>query len=336
METKPAEWRTPARLAPAPAEDVRTALRHPVFEARTFPENGEVDEAVREQCPNCAAERWEDGDYCHQCGQEFLGGRLTLWRFWHEFAERYLKLESGLWLTFREMCTDPGGVARRYIEGQRRRYTNPLGYFLLTATVLVIALTLVEPIYKERMVEQTRQMNAQLYGPEAPERTEEAFTHIFPEADDPMRAYVDFYVGFQKQMNTYLSLVLCVVFALLLRFVFPGPAQGGHTLAEMLVFSTFIVAHGILLSLPVLYGLVLANFAQSMIAMFLGVVVYIALAAWGARAFFSPTAASSVLGGTAMLFAYLVFFVVTVTVAVTVMMWDLLVQLAQVLLERAL
>jgi hypothetical protein len=173
------------------------------------------------------------GDYCHGCGQEFLDGRLTLRRFWHEFAARYLKLESGLWLTFRELCTDPGGVARRYVQGERRRYTNSLGYFVLVATFALVVFTLTEPVLRTQIEGQVQQQVVQQLSAGG-ESMEEA-NALFPERGIA-GAYLDAVLNAQKSAHTYLTLFFCIAMALFLRLFMPGPQAGGYNLAEMLVF----------------------------------------------------------------------------------------------------
>lgn len=315
------------RLAPSPVatakEHVWAALQQPVLEVPGGAENALP--APAEQCPNCGAER--AGTYCHDCGQEFLSGRLTLRRFWHEFAERYLKLERGLWLTFRELCTDPGMVPRGYVEGQRRRYTNPLGYFLVAATLSVLAFTAVEPIMQTRMLDQISQM----YGPEFMEDMEEIYAKVFPDAEEPLRAFVDFYVGFQKKTYTYLTLLLCGVYAVLLRLFFPGPRQGGRNQAETLIFSVYVVGHATVVLLPVTVGATVFSLPiHSFLLMLATVGLYVVFAAWAARGFYGRSAASAALAGLAMAGALLTYLAAMTVLAITVLFWDVLVKLAAI------
>lgn len=50
-------------------------------------------------------------------------------------------VDSRLWRTVRDLTVDPGGMVRRYLEGQRMRYVNPLRYAIVNAALwwLVVA-----------------------------------------------------------------------------------------------------------------------------------------------------------------------------------------------------
>lgn len=88
-------------------------------------------------CANCGADRL--GEYCHDCGQHYLEGRLSGRLLWREFAQRFLKLERGLGRTMVGLTRSPGRVARDYISGRRRTYVNPISYFLIgTAATLLV------------------------------------------------------------------------------------------------------------------------------------------------------------------------------------------------------
>ncbi len=62
-----------------------------------------------------------------------------------DFVERSLSLEGGLLRTFVDLALRPGAMIRDYACGRRRRYTNPMGYFLLSAA----AYTLFLPLWRE-------------------------------------------------------------------------------------------------------------------------------------------------------------------------------------------
>ncbi len=93
--------------------------------------NGLSPEGERAEtaCPNCgsgAAER-----FCPACGQrnrERLDGRQVL----GEALDTVFSINGALPRTLRELTTDPGGVARRYVAGQRVSYIPPLRYCLLS------------------------------------------------------------------------------------------------------------------------------------------------------------------------------------------------------------
>ena len=250
-------------------------------------------EAAGEVCANCGAPR--AGAYCTDCGQQFLDERLSLRQLWREFAQRYLKLERGLLLTFRQMFTDPGGVARRYVEGQRRRYLNPLSYFLVGATVALLMYTLLGDRLLEAMEVQVRQQF------EADPRNAEVFSDIFGE--DPVRGYVGLVFGAIKSAYTYLMLLLVLPLAGLLRLL---RSETGYTVAETTVFALYVVGHAIILT-SVLMPLTVAYGAY--VGMMIGIGVFILYAVYASRGFYGPTLQNMLLTVVAMIGAYGVYVV---------------------------
>ena len=89
-------------------------------------------------CPACGDSQL--GAFCHACGQHYLDGRITIRRLVREFSERFLKLERGLLGTFFGLCRGPGTLARRYVEGCRRPYLNPLSYVFVGAAASLLLL----------------------------------------------------------------------------------------------------------------------------------------------------------------------------------------------------
>lgn len=257
-----------------------------------------------ETCSNCGTARV--GAYCAGCGQQFLDERLSLRQLWREFAQRYLKLERGLLLTFRQMFTDPGGVARRYVEGQRRRYLNPLSYFLLGATVALLMYTVLGDRLLEAMeVEVRRQFDAN------PQNLE-AFTTIF--GDDPVRGYVNLVFGAIKTAYTYLMLLLALPLAGLLRLL---RSETGYNIAETTVFTLYVVGHAIILT-SILLPLTVAYGAY--VGMTIGFGVFILYTVYAARGFYGPTLQNMLLSVVAMIGAYAVY-----TVAIGILVVGLIV-----------
>jgi hypothetical protein len=94
------------------------------------------------RCLNCTHEYV--GAFCPACGQPAEERRVTLGRLIRDFAQRFLSLEQGLIRSVYEMSIDPGGVIRRYSEGQRRQYVGPLNYLVIGTALMLLAHTLID------------------------------------------------------------------------------------------------------------------------------------------------------------------------------------------------
>jgi hypothetical protein len=99
------------------------------------------------------------GPFCHGCGQG-KAERLTLRGFFRRAWESVLDLDGRLPRTLVGLVTDPGGLARRYVEGDRVRTATPLVTLLLAATAYAFVISafdvpLISPL-GQRAPEQAR------------------------------------------------------------------------------------------------------------------------------------------------------------------------------------
>lgn len=77
--------------------------------------------------------------FCPACGQGRRGNeRLDLRVLTGHFVEDLLSFESTSLRTFRDLWVRPGDVVRDYVRGCRKRYMNPVAYFLLSAAICVV------------------------------------------------------------------------------------------------------------------------------------------------------------------------------------------------------
>ena len=173
-------------------------------------------------CLNCGAQRI--GEFCHDCGQHFLDGRLTLRRLWDDFAVRFFKMERGLLLTLRVMLLNPGRVIRHYVDGQRRRYVNPFTYLFFGAALSLLSFTLL----KDAFLAWTQQTMA--------EAAAQAPTLLSPEQ---ATAFVELNAQV-TQGTVYTMLATAIPFSLLLCLFF---RKQQINVAEAFVFALFSFGH---------------------------------------------------------------------------------------------
>jgi hypothetical protein len=158
-------------------------------------------------CANCGeAGR---GAYCSRCGQHQHDGPLRVRTLVRDFVERSLSLEGGLLRTFVDLAVRPGTMIRDYACGRRRRYTNPMGYFLLSAA----AYTLFLPLWRDEALASARK------GVEGPEA--DAFVQLLMFLDDHPGAS---------------TALVCLFFVPAVRILF----RGQISTAEACIFSLFL------------------------------------------------------------------------------------------------
>ena len=93
------------------------------------PKAGEhgVGEGAHGVCLNCGTALI--GSFCHACGQN---GHVhkTLTSIGHDLLHGVFHFEGKVWRTVPMLVTRPGGLTRRYIDGERARFVSPLAMFL--------------------------------------------------------------------------------------------------------------------------------------------------------------------------------------------------------------
>ncbi|MEO6408702.1 MAG: DUF3667 domain-containing protein [Burkholderiaceae bacterium] len=77
--------------------------------------------------------------FCVHCGQRTDTKRLTLRDIWRELMHAFANVERSPLALLRALLTRPGGLARDYVDGKRRRHHGPFA----TLTLLVGITTLV-------------------------------------------------------------------------------------------------------------------------------------------------------------------------------------------------
>jgi hypothetical protein len=96
-----------------------------------------LEAEVEGTCANCGADL--AGNHCSHCGQHRREARrLEVRQILLRFSENLFNFDSAFLRTWLGLTRHPGHVCREYIQGRRKAYMNPFGYFLLAITVSVI------------------------------------------------------------------------------------------------------------------------------------------------------------------------------------------------------
>lgn len=97
-------------------------------------ERGQRGEVYME-CKNC--DRVFDDNFCPNCGQKAIAGRLDIKHILKSFFKLYVSFDKGFFKLFKDLFTKPAIVIQEYINGKRIKYFNPFQYFLITIGALL-------------------------------------------------------------------------------------------------------------------------------------------------------------------------------------------------------
>lgn len=84
------------------------------------------------QCKNCEFDF--KGNYCPECGQKATISRFDFAFFVRKFFDSF-DLDQGFFYTIGVLVYKPGSSIRKYIEGERINYYNPLKLLLITGAI---------------------------------------------------------------------------------------------------------------------------------------------------------------------------------------------------------
>ena len=121
------------------------------------------------RCKNCDGTLRTDYLYCPACGGKVIRNRITVKNLWVDILDRYFNLDNTFIKTFVHLFTKPENVIEGYLQGQRRKYLNPISYLGIAITlsgfiVFMMARSLgdmdfdvfntgVQTVYQEKMMD---------------------------------------------------------------------------------------------------------------------------------------------------------------------------------------
>jgi hypothetical protein len=100
-------------------------------------------------CINCNSEL--SGEYCPDCGQRSTIERITTKSLFSNYIGRIFGFDTKFLRTVKDLTISPGKVGRTFIEGNRVRYIDPVGYFFIISTLMLLAFALLDVDIKEFM-----------------------------------------------------------------------------------------------------------------------------------------------------------------------------------------
>lgn len=176
-------------------------------------------------CRNCGASL--QGTFCHDCGQRHRTGQITFGDLGRHLVDSVFDLKRGFLYTLRRIALNPGDVARRYVRGERKTFTNPLTMFLLVATAVFFVLG----FYKSELVSMMAEIT-KVSVPDAAFEEEGDLRKVFGITSRQEYGELIFFV--MQRVYSYIGIFYCFLIALALRLFFSQ-----RTIAENVVFQLY-------------------------------------------------------------------------------------------------
>ncbi len=94
------------------------------------------------RCLNCESPVSEAARFCPHCSQRTDTARLSIADMTRDLLHMFVNVERGPVVFAWALLTRPGGIAREYVEGRRRRYYGPFATLVVLVGLTALALNL--------------------------------------------------------------------------------------------------------------------------------------------------------------------------------------------------
>jgi hypothetical protein len=95
-----------------------------------------LPERKEKNCLNCGTE--VIGKYCHNCGQENLEPKESVWHLVTHFFNDITHFDGKIFSSLKYLVLKPGFLSKEYVHGKRASYLHPIRMYLLTASIFFI------------------------------------------------------------------------------------------------------------------------------------------------------------------------------------------------------
>jgi hypothetical protein len=97
-----------------------------------------LHEREEKVCLNCNAAL--NGRYCHDCGQENVEPKETVWHLFVHFFNDVTHFDGKFFTTMKPLLLKPGFLTEEYVKGRRASYLNPIRMYLFISAVFFLIL----------------------------------------------------------------------------------------------------------------------------------------------------------------------------------------------------
>lgn len=85
-------------------------------------------------CKNCKSELNKNDKFCNECGARVIKERITIKSLFSHLLVS-LGWDSNFFITLRFLLSKPQTIIKEYINGTRKKYTNPFTFFVISLAV---------------------------------------------------------------------------------------------------------------------------------------------------------------------------------------------------------
>jgi hypothetical protein len=95
-----------------------------------------LSQRKEKNCLNCGT--MVIGKYCHNCGQENIEPKESLWQLVSHFFNDITHFDGKFFSTLKDLLFKPGFLSKEYVKGRRASYLNPVRMYIFTSFIFFL------------------------------------------------------------------------------------------------------------------------------------------------------------------------------------------------------
>lgn len=95
-----------------------------------------LNEREQKNCLNCGTT--VIGKYCHNCGQENIEPKESVWHLVSHFFNDITHFDGKFFASLKDLILKPGFLSKEYMNGRRVRYLNPIRMYMFTSFIFFL------------------------------------------------------------------------------------------------------------------------------------------------------------------------------------------------------
>lgn len=102
------------------------------------------------ECTNCGRPLQGEEHFCPECGQQNDTRKVSVKEMFLHFLGGFFAFDNLFFRTLKPLILKPGLVSKEYIDGKRKKYTNPFIFLLHSAILFFIVTNLIDSLKSDR------------------------------------------------------------------------------------------------------------------------------------------------------------------------------------------
>lgn len=184
-------------------------------------------------CKNCNSKITENDNFCNNCGAKVIKERITVKSLFSQLLNA-LGWDNNFFVTIRFLLSKPQTIIKEYINGTRKKYTNPFTFFAISLAISLFVFNQYSEQFIQMSTMEDFQQTEKTENLPTPENNEFLELLGYKNQDEYVRGNAEF----QLKYHNLISFLFLPILTLISFLVFRKPYNYG----EQLVINTYFLS----------------------------------------------------------------------------------------------